>query len=129
MSLSPLIQLGVLFGVVLLLVVALLAWFIYNRGERIKGPSKAVQAMTADARVDDYERPSSVIAEQIEETVKQKLAHYPDLTNTVLDFGTMPDGTIDIWVNRCQYDNVKDIPDERIRKAIQEAVEKFNAGK
>lgn len=129
MSLSPLIQLGVLLGVMLLLVVALLAWFIANRGSRMKGPSKEVQAMISDARVDSYERPSSVIAEQIEEMVKGKLAGYPDLAGTVLDFGSMPDGTIDIWVNNCQYDDVKDVPDERIRKAVQEAVDKFNIGK
>ncbi len=129
MSLSPLIQLGILLGVVLLLVLALLAWFIDSRRAQVKGPSKEVQAMIADAQVDAYERPSSVVSEQIEEMVKRKLADFPDLVDTVLDFGSMPDGTIDIWVNKRQYDDVKDIPDERIRKAIQEAVEKFNVGK
>lgn len=129
MSLSPLIQLGILLGVLLLLVLALLAWFIANRESRMKGPSKEVQAMIADAKVDSGERPSSVVAEQIEEMVKRKLADYPDLADTVLDFGSMHDGTIDIWVNKHQYDDVKDIPDERIRSAIQEAVEKFNTGK
>jgi hypothetical protein len=129
MSLSPLIQLGILLGVLLLLVVALLAWFIASRGSQVKGPSKEVQAMIGDAKVDSNERPSSVVAEQIEEMVKRKLADYPDLADTVLDFGSMPDGTIDIWVNKNQYDDVKDIPDERVRKAIQEAVEKFNVGK
>jgi hypothetical protein len=129
MSLSPLIQLAILFGVLLLLVVALLAWFIANRGSRMKGPSQEVQAMIPDAKVDAYERPSSVIAEQIEETVKRKLVDYPDLADTVFDFGSMPDGTVDIWVNKHQYDDVKDVPDERIRKAIQEAVEQFNVGK
>jgi hypothetical protein len=29
-------------------------------------------------------------------------------------------------VNRRQYDNVEDIPDERIRAAIREAVTSFN---
>lgn len=129
MSLSPLIQLGILLGVVLLLVVALLAWFIANRGSQVKGPSKEVQAMIADAKVESGERPSSIVAEQIEEMVKRKLASFSDLSDMVLDFGTMPDGTIDIWVNKRQYDDVKDIPDERIRKAIQEAVKKFNVGK
>jgi hypothetical protein len=107
----------------------LLAWFIANRGARMKGPSKVVQAMISDANVDSYERPSSVVAEQIEEIVKRKLSDYPDLADTVFDFGSMPDGTVDVWVNKRQFDDVKDIPDERIRKAIQEAVEKFNVGK
>ncbi len=129
MPLSPLIQLGILLGVVLLLVIALLAWFIASRGSQVKGPSKEVQAMIADAKVESGERPSSIVAEQIEEMVKRTLASFSDLADTVLDFGTMPDGTIDIWVNKRQYDDVKDIPDERIRKAVQEAVEKFNVGK
>jgi hypothetical protein len=124
-----LVQLGVLLGVVMLLVVALLALFIANRGSQLQGPSKEVRDMIADAKIEPHERPSSIVAEQIEEMVASKLAGYPDLADTVLDFGTMPDGTIDIWVNKRQYDDVKDIPDERIRKAIQEAVEKFNVGK
>ena len=129
MSVSPYIQLGILFGVVLLLVLALFAWFVANRSSRMKGTSKKVQAMISDAKVESYERPSSVVAEQIEEMVKRKLVEFPDLADTALDFGSMPDGTIDIWVNKRQYDDIKDIPDERIRKAIQEAVEKFNVGK
>lgn len=129
MSVSPYIQLGILFGVVLLLVLALFAWFVANRSSRMKGTPKEAQAMISDAKVESYERPSSVVAEQIEETVKRKLVEFPDLADTALDFGSMPDGTIDIWVNEHQYDDIKDIPDERIRKAIQEAVEKFNVGK
>lgn len=129
MSLSPFIQLGILLGVLLLLVIALLAWFISSRSSQVKGPSKEVQTLIGDAKVETYERPSSVVAEQIEEMVKRKLASYPDLSDTVLDFGSMSDGTIDIWVNKSQYDDIKDIPDERIRTAIQEAVEKFNVGK
>jgi hypothetical protein len=129
MSASPLIQLGILLGVMILLVLALLAWFVANRRSQLKGPSKEVKAMISDAKVDTSERSSSVVAEQIEEMVKRKLADFPDLANTELDFGTMPDGTIDIWVNKQQYDDVKDIPDKRIRKAIQEAVKKFNVEK
>ncbi|MBN1311332.1 MAG: hypothetical protein JXB30_07920 [Anaerolineae bacterium] len=125
LNIALLIQLGLLFAVLLLLVL-ILAWVVTKRRSRSKEPSKEVQAMISDAKFEDFERPSSVVAEQIEEVVKGKLAGYPDLADTVLDFGTMPDGSIDIWVNKRQYDDVKDIPDERIRKAIQEAVEQFN---
>jgi hypothetical protein len=129
MSSSPLIQLGILLGVLILLVLALLAWFVANRRSQLRGPSKEVQAMISDAKVDSNERSSSVVAEQIEEMVKGKLAGFRDLADTALDFGSMPDGTIDIWVNGQQYDDVKDIPEKRIRKAIQEAVKKFNVEK
>ena len=83
--------------------------------------------MISGAKVEDFERPSSVVAEQIEEMVKSKLVGYSDLADTVLDFGTASDGSIDIWVNKHQYDHVEDIADKRIRQAIKEAVEKFNA--
>jgi hypothetical protein len=125
-NIPSLIQLGVLLAVALLLVVALLAWFVASRRGQLRGESKEVRTMIPDAKVEDFEHPSSVVAEQIEEVVKGKLVGYPDLADTVFDFGTVSDGSIDIWVNKRQYDDVKDIPDERIRKAIQEAVEQFN---
>jgi hypothetical protein len=122
---TNLIVLGILIGILVLLLVALLALFILGRQSRIQAPF-STRLMVADAKVEKYERPSSIVSEQIEEVVKHKLAQYPDLADTVLDFGTMPDGTIDIWVNKKQYDNVEDIPDERIRAAVKEAVEEFN---
>jgi hypothetical protein len=82
--------------------------------------------MTKDAKLEKLERPASLVSEQIEEMAKSKLAVYPDLVDTILDFGTMPDGTIDIWVNKKQYDNVEDIADLRIKDAIKEAVQQFN---
>jgi hypothetical protein len=85
----------------------------------------ATKAMIADARIDPGERVASTAAEQIEERVKQKLAQYPDLAGTKIDFGSVPDLTVDIWVNDVQYDDVDDIPDERIRRAIQEAAASF----
>jgi hypothetical protein len=121
------VQLAILVSVALLLLVAVLALIIARRTRQMDGTSDQLKKMAPDARIEDYERPSTIAAEQIEEMVKRKLAQYPDLSDTVLDFGTMPDGTIDIWVNKKQYDDVGDIPDERIRQAIKEAVEEFNA--
>ncbi len=122
---ANLIVLGILIGVLVLLLVALLAVFISSRRSKTQEPF-STRLMVADAKVEEYERPSSIVSEQIEEMVKGRLAQYPDLADTVLDFGTAADGTIDIWVNKKQYDNVDDIPDERIRTAIKEAVEEFN---
>jgi hypothetical protein len=122
---TNLIVLGILLGVLVLLLVALLAVFFFSRRSKAQEPF-STRLMVADAKVEEYERPSSMVSEQIEEMVKGRLAQYPDLADTVLDFGTVADGTIDIWVNKKQYDNVDDIPDERIRTAIKEAVEEFN---
>jgi hypothetical protein len=121
-----LVQLAILIGVLLLLAIALFAWFVARRGSSPAKLPDDTQAMIPDAQVEQYERPASLVAEQIEGMVRHKLEQYPDLADVVLDFGAMPDGTIDIWVNRRQYDNPEDIPDERIRQAIKEAVEQFN---
>jgi HAMP domain-containing protein len=121
------VQLAILASVAVLLLVAVLALIIARRTRQMGETSDQLKKMAPDAKIEDYERPSTIVAEQIEEMVKRKLAQYPDLSDAVLDFGTMPDGTIDIWVNRKQYDDVEDIPDERIRQAIKEAVEEFNA--
>ncbi len=124
---SNLVLLGILISVLLVLIIAVLAILVLIRRPRPGDLAARSQTLVADAEVETYERPSSLVSEQIEEIARRKLAQYPDLADTVLDFGTMPDGTIDIWVNRRQYNDVNDIPDERIRKAIQEAVEDFNA--
>ena len=122
-----LVQLIVLIGILLLLLVVLFAWFAYRRGAYAIDLPDSTATMIPDAQVEQYERPSSAVAEQIEAMVRRKLEQYPDLADVVLDFGAMPDGSVDIWVNRRQYDNPEDIPDERIRQAIKEAVEEFNA--
>ena len=87
----------------------------------------ATQAMVADARYDPGERPASLVSEQIEEVVKGKLKQYPDLTNVNIDFGSVTDLSMDIWIDDKQYDNVTDIPDERIRQAIEQAVSEMNS--
>lgn len=74
------------------------------------------------------ERLASLAAGQIEALARARLAAYPDLAGVSLDFGTMPDGTVDVWVDGAQYDDPREIPDARIRQAIAEAVSEFNAG-
>jgi hypothetical protein len=118
--------LGILLIVATILAVALLAVFVASRSRRAVDDLVRLRQMAPDARVDQYERTSSMASEQIEEMVRRRLEQYPDLADTVFDFGTMADGTVDVWVNSKQYDDPEDIPDERIRKAIQEAVEEFN---
>jgi len=108
-----------------LVIAGLLFLMLQLRRTARRMPSQS-ELLVSDARIEDFERPSSLVSEQIEEMVRRKLGQYPDLADTLLDFGTAADGTLDIWVNARQYDNVSDIPDERIRRAVEEAVDEFN---
>ena len=122
----PTITLAILVSVLLILVIALLAWYIANRDKADPTSNAITMQHAPDARHVPGERKSSLVAEQIEEMVRNRLDAYPDLADVELDFGTVEDGSIDIWVGGVQYDNAKNIPDERIRTAIAEAVTQFN---
>jgi hypothetical protein len=122
----PILWLAVLAGLLALMIVAIFALFIAGRRIPEASMSDENLELTKDARYEDTERPSTLVSEEIEEMAKQRLAQYPDLAGAGLDFGTTPDGSIDIWVNGEQFDDVEDIPDDRIREAIKAAVEEFN---
>jgi hypothetical protein len=80
-----------------------------------------------DPNSESDEFQASPVSEKIEDMVKEKLQVYSDLRNVVVDFGTSLDGSLEIWIDGERYLDVEEIPDERIRKAIAEAVEDFNA--
>nr|MBN1228668.1 hypothetical protein [Anaerolineae bacterium] len=113
---------------VVIVVIFLVIYFVYLKTRR--QPEQTLtrsMALVQDAMIEERERSASLAAEQIEEMVKKELDQHPDLADVKLDFGSVPDGTIDIWVDGEQYDNPEDIPDERIRDAIKKAVDTFNA--
>jgi hypothetical protein len=60
--------------------------------------------------------------------VKAKLAEFPDLIETNFDFRTSADGMLEIVFGERTYQDVDQIPDERVRTAIAEAVAEFNRG-
>lgn len=72
------------------------------------------------------ERAASTAIERIEEQANQTLSRTAGLEGTRLDFGTAADGSLEIWVDDRRYDSLGDIPDARIRKAIEDAVAAFN---
>jgi len=78
------------------------------------------------ARVEPGERAATLVAEQIEELVRRRLAQDASMANLALDFATAADGSLEIWVGGVLYRSSEEIPDERVRKAIAEAVEEFN---
>jgi hypothetical protein len=68
------------------------------------------------------------IAEAVEERVRQKIAEDPSFTDLDVDFGTSPDGGLEIWVDAVRYTSVEEIPDGSLRETIREAVRDYNAG-
>jgi len=74
----------------------------------------------------EADRQASFSSEQIEEMVKSKLAEHADLFDTHFDFRTSPDGMLEIVFGERTYHDVNQIPDERVRRAIAEAVTEFN---
>ncbi len=122
----PIIALVMLIAIALVLVVALLAWYTGTRRFPPTELSPDSRARVSEARLDPGERPASLAAEQIEEVVRRSLAPYADLAALKLDFGAGPGGELQIWVNGHPYSRPDDIPDARIREAIQQAVSQIN---
>ena len=117
---------GLLIGIVLLLVIW--AIVVRRRTKEIdegEPPPESLEAVS-DAKIEPKEQAASLVSEQIEEMVKQRLASYPDLADVKLDFATGSDESLVVWVNDQSYSDIDQIPDERIRSAISEAVETFN---
>jgi hypothetical protein len=108
-------------------IVLLLVWGTLIRRQiptRSEAP-KSAEAI-ADARMEAEELTASVVSEQIEEMVRQRLIKYPEYAGVKLDFGTSADGSLQIWIDGERYDDLEEIPDTSIREAIKDAVAEFN---
>ncbi|MFZ6030055.1 MAG: hypothetical protein ACOYYS_20255 [Chloroflexota bacterium] len=77
---------------------------------------------------DAGERIASPFAEQIEDIARALIAADPALSSTRIDFGTAPDGTLEIWVGDKRYGEIDALPDERLRAIMHEAVARFSQG-
>jgi len=97
-------------------------------------PKETVAATRADDEGvtlydhDAGERLASPFAEQIEDILRSKLDSDP-FNKFEIDFGTGKDGSLEIWVNGKMYASVDEIPDEGLKKAFREAVEKWEKSK
>lgn len=74
---------------------------------------------------DPGERLASPFAEQIEDIAKALIAADPQLADTQIDFGTAPDGRLEIWVGDKRYTDISHLPDERLRALMQQAIDRF----
>ena len=113
-----------LVGIVLLLGIRKASVFRSRSAEA--SPLERLEPLLPDAHLGKDEEQASPISEQIEEMVRKRLAEYPDLAEQVVDFGTAVDGSLEIWIADKRYTSVDDIPDDRVREAISEAVKEFN---
>jgi hypothetical protein len=104
-----------------------LVWNLIVRSRRVRG-FKSGEALEAimDARLDEDERPASIISEQIEEQVKAILEAEGMTSDFKLDFASAMDGSLEIWIGEERYTEVEDIPDPKIKEAVKRAVEDFN---
>ncbi len=124
MNLAP----GVIFGV-LLIILSVLAGLGFRA---LVGRTRAWPVMPG-SRAGVLSRPSAsdehtalTAIERIEEHANRALSRTAGLEGTRLDFGTASDGSLEIWVDDRRYDSLSEIPDVRIRQAIEDAVAAFN---
>jgi hypothetical protein len=75
---------------------------------------------------DAGEKLAAPFAEQIEDILQDLMTANPQLSGHKVDFGTAPDGGLEMWVDGKSYREIKDIPEEPIRAAIQKAIERYN---
>lgn len=84
------------------------------------------EGMTATFDHDRGERLAAPFAEQIEDILRARLDEDPSLKGFDVDLGTAPDGGLEIWINGQRYSGIEDLPDERLKQAFRQAVERWN---
>ncbi len=93
-------------------------------------PKETVKATRAEGEGvtlfnhDAGERIASPFAEQIEDILRAKLESDP-FNKFDIDFGSAPDGSLEIWVNGSMYQSVNELPDEGLKNAFQNAVKEW----
>lgn len=94
-------------------------------------PAETVAKTLADGEgitVFDYEHGEKLaapFAEQIEDIVRAKMQADPELAEVKFDFGTDKDQTLEIWVNGKKYKSISELPDERLKQFMREAIQRF----
>jgi hypothetical protein len=90
----------------------------------------ATQAEGEGVTLYNYDKGENVaapFAEQIEDILKSQLSADPSLRSyNDIDLGTGPDGGLEIRVGDKRYTGIDQIPDERLRAAIKQAVATYN---
>ncbi len=136
----------IVIGVIALLVVIVLLVPVMQRANKVEltapsdtkpewmrdmPPAETVAKTLADGEgitVFDYEHGEKLaapFAEQIEDIVRAGMQADPELAEVKIDFGTDKDQTLEIWVNEKKYKSISELPDERLKKLMRDAVQRF----
>jgi hypothetical protein len=95
-------------------------------------PLETVEATRADGKEGrqwDHtpgEGVAAPFAEQIEDIVTARIKKDPALSQVRFDVGTTADGMLEFVVDGQAYYDVADLPNERLRQVVQEAVADWN---
>ena len=121
----------VIVGAAIVVVLLVIAAFALMTRRATSGPKPVPESekWVAEAKIEAGERPSALVSEEMEELARAKLVAYPDLARAKLDFAAATDGSLEIWVDEIHYHSVDEVPDDRLRRAIQAAVQEWNARK
>jgi len=93
------------------------------------GPARAAApAARKPSPASGGERHASAAAEMLESIIQRRLAGDSAFAGQGIDFGTLPDGSLEIWWGGQSYSSIDQLPDERLRSLIGEAIEEFNRG-
>jgi hypothetical protein len=116
---------GLLVGAILLIVLA----FVLRINRKAQKDVTFQSALPEDDPLvtrDEFQ--ATPIAEAVEERVRQKVSENPDLAEMDVDFGSGPNGELEIWVNSERYTSIEEIPHDDLKALIREAVEAYNQG-
>ncbi len=139
-SLSILLMIGALAGLV---IVGVLVFLFYQSNKvdltsptdskpewmRQMPPAETISATLTDGEgvqtfnQDPGEKLASPFAEQIEDIVQVRLANHPSLSQYRVDFGSAPDGGLEIHVNGQTFTEIEALPNEALKALIREAIE------
>lgn len=92
-------------------------------------PVETIDATLADEegmQVFDHdpgEKLAAPFAEQIEDIVQARLSKHPELSKYNVDFGSAPDGGLEIHVDGQVFTELDTLPDESLKTLIREAIE------
>lgn len=92
-------------------------------------PAETLAATLADEEgvqvfdQDPGEKLAAPFAEQIEDILQARLSQHPELSKYHVDFGTAPDGGLEIEINGQTFREIDSLPDESLKALIREAIE------
>lgn len=99
---------------------------------RTAPPAETLEALKAEGKNaavfnhDAGEHLAAPFAEQIEDIVRARLATDPELSAVKIDFGTGPDGGLEISVDGQHYAGFEAIPSPRLKALVQDAIAAYN---